>query len=106
MNGTGPLLDARAVQRNHERASAGYDAAAVLPAELREQMIERLGWIAFEPDTVLDLGCGTGHAAVALSRRWPKARIVAVDFAPGMLREGAHRRGGFRSGHVARSRAA
>jgi malonyl-CoA O-methyltransferase len=50
-------------------------------------MIERLGWIAFEPQTVLDLGCGTGHAAVALGRRWPKARVIAVDFAPGMLRE-------------------
>ncbi len=89
MNSSGRMLDARAVQRNHERASAGYDAVAVLAAELREQMIERLGWIAFEPDTVLDLGCGTGHAAVALGHRWPKARVVAVDFAPGMLREAA-----------------
>jgi len=84
------LLDARAVRRNADRASATYDASAVLQAELRKQMIERLGWIAFEPATVLDLGCGTGHAAVALGRRWPKARVIAVDFAPGMLREATH----------------
>jgi malonyl-CoA O-methyltransferase len=37
----------------------------------------------------VDLGCGTGHAARALGARWPKARVIAVDFAPGMLREAA-----------------
>jgi malonyl-CoA O-methyltransferase len=83
------LLDARAVRRNADRACATYDQSAVLQAELRSQMIERPGWIAFEPGTVLDLGCGTGHGAMALAARWPKARIVAVDFAPGMLRVAA-----------------
>jgi malonyl-CoA O-methyltransferase len=81
------LLDPEAVRRHADRASATYDGFAVLAARLRAQMIERLGWIAFEPDTVLDLGCGTGHAAIALASRWPKARVVALDFAPGMLRE-------------------
>jgi malonyl-CoA O-methyltransferase len=81
------LLDARTVRRNADRASATYDESAVLQAELRKQMIERLGWIAFEPATVLDLGCGTGHGAIALAVRWPKARVVALDFAPGMLQQ-------------------
>lgn len=81
------LLDTEAVRRYADRASASYDEFAVLAARLREQMIERLGWIAFEPETALDLGSGTGHAAIALARRWPKARVVALDFAPGMLRE-------------------
>ncbi|MEX2149468.1 MAG: malonyl-ACP O-methyltransferase BioC [Steroidobacteraceae bacterium] len=83
------LLDDRAMRRNADRASATYDESAVLQAELRMQMIERLGWIAFEPATVLDLGCGTGHGAIALAARWPNARVIAVDFAPGMLREAA-----------------
>ena len=81
------LLDLDAVRRYADRASASYDEFAVLAARLREQMIERLEWIAFEPATVLDLGCGTGLAAIALARRWPKARVIALDFAPGMLRE-------------------
>jgi malonyl-CoA O-methyltransferase len=50
-------------------------------------MIDRLDWIAFTPESILDLGCGTGHAALALARRWPKARVIAADFSPGMLRE-------------------
>ena len=81
------LLDPAAVRRHADRASSTYDEYAVLAARLRAQMIERLGWISFEPEVVLDLGCGTGHAAIALAGRWPKARIVALDFAPGMLLE-------------------
>jgi len=84
-------LDPVAVRRNADRASAGYDAAAVLQGRVREQMIARLDWIAFEPAVVVDLGCGTGHGAAAFCRRWPAARVIAVDFAPGMLQETARR---------------
>jgi malonyl-CoA O-methyltransferase len=87
MSGRNRLLDPAAVRRHADRASATYDEHAVLAARLRAQMIERLGWIAFEPEVVLDLGCGTGGGANALANRWPKARIIALDFAPGMLRE-------------------
>jgi malonyl-CoA O-methyltransferase len=81
------LLDRRAIRRNLERASSTYDEAAVLPARVRDELIERLDWIAFTPQSVLDLGCGTGHAAAALAARWPRARVLAFDVAPGMLRE-------------------
>ena len=84
-------LDREAARRNADRASATYDASAVLQARLRQQMIDRLEWIAFKPEVIVDLGCGTGHAAAALSRRWPEARVIAVDSAPGMLREAARR---------------
>ena len=36
-------------------------------------------------EQVLDVACGTGHAAVALARRLPRGRVTAVDFSPGML---------------------
>ena len=80
-------LDAGAVRRQFDRASASYDDSAVLQARVRQQLLDRLEWIAFEPDVVVDLGCGTGHAAQALAGRWPRAHVVAVDIAPGMLRE-------------------
>lgn len=91
-----PLFDRAAIRRYAERASAGYDAAAVLAQELRTAMLRRLDFIAFTPASILDLGCGTGEGAVALAVRWPQARVVALDLAPAMLeavkgRDGAAR---------------
>ncbi len=89
MSGAQRLLDAGVVLRQFERASATYDESAVLQARVRRQLLDRLDWIAFAPEVVVDLGCGTGHAAQALAERWPRARVIAVDIAPGMLRETA-----------------
>jgi malonyl-CoA O-methyltransferase len=80
-----PLLDRAAIRRYADRASAGYDGAAVLARELRDAMLRRLDFIAFTPATILDLGCGTGEGAAALAARWPAARVVALDLAPAML---------------------
>jgi malonyl-CoA O-methyltransferase len=90
------LLDAAAVRVHFDRASATYDESAVLQTRVRQQLLERLEWIGFEPELVVDLGCGTGHAARALSQRWPAARVVAVDIAPGMLRAAARLEGASR----------
>jgi malonyl-CoA O-methyltransferase len=88
-----PLLDRAAIRRHAERASARYDESAVLAADLRAQMIRRLDWVAVTPDTVLDLGCGTGHGAAALAARWPRARVIALDASPAMLDQVARRAG-------------
>jgi len=45
---------------------------------------------------VLDAGAGTGAACRALKTRYPKARVLAVDSALGMLRGAAARRSWFR----------
>jgi malonyl-CoA O-methyltransferase len=82
-----PLLDRVAIRRHFAKASATYDESAVLAEQLRDQMIGRLDWINFTPEAILDLGCGTGHGAARLAARWPKARIVALDSSPAMLRE-------------------
>ena len=86
-----PLLDRTAIRRNFGKASATYDESAVLAEQLRDQIIGRLDWISYTPEAILDLGCGTGHGAARLAARWPKARIVALDVSPAMLREAAKR---------------
>lgn len=40
-----------------------------------------------EPKLILDVATGTGDLAIALARRIPHARIVAVDLSEGMLAE-------------------
>ena len=85
------LLDRRAIRRNQARASATYDEAGILQERVRRELIRRLEWIAFTPDSILDLGCGTGHGAAALAARFPRARVLAFDVVPSMLRQAGER---------------
>ncbi|MGD2084022.1 MAG: malonyl-ACP O-methyltransferase BioC [Chromatiales bacterium] len=86
MSGPGQSIDKREARRAFERAATGYDEAAVLQREIGERLLERLDYVRLEPRRILDLGAGTGRAAGALARRYPKARVIAVDFALSMLR--------------------
>jgi malonyl-CoA O-methyltransferase len=96
-SGMGPYcLDTRWIRRSFDRASASYDASAVLQREVRSLLLERLDLTALAPRVVLDAGAGTGEACRALKARYPKARVLAVDSAPGMLRAAAARRSWFR----------
>ncbi|HAW82091.1 MAG TPA: class I SAM-dependent methyltransferase, partial [Balneola sp.] len=39
----------------------------------------------FQPERVLDLGCGTGKHLVKLAERFPEAKIIGVDASKEML---------------------
>jgi len=82
-----PLLDKRVVRRSFDRAAATYDAAAVLQHEVCRRSLGRLDFIHHAPLRILDAGCGTGNAWRGLAARYPGARLVALDLAPGMLRQ-------------------
>jgi malonyl-CoA O-methyltransferase len=80
-------LDRVRLRASFERASASYEAAAGLQARIAAELLERLEPFRFAPAVVLDLGCGTGRVTGELKRRYPRACVVALDLAPGMLRE-------------------
>ncbi len=86
-----PPIDRRQVRRSFGRAAASYDDAAVLQAEVRDRLLDRLQWVRLSPLRILDLGAGTGQALPALAARYPEAEIVALDLTPGMLRVAASR---------------
>jgi malonyl-CoA O-methyltransferase len=81
-----PPLDTRQVRRAFGRAAATYDAHAVLQHEVGQRLLERLDYFEEAPQRVLDLGCGTGAASIAMRRRWKPAQVIAVDLALPMLR--------------------
>ena len=91
-----PLFDTRQVRRAFSRAAHGYDAAAALQHEVESRLLESLDYFGHgserpAPDLVVDLGSGPGTGARALRKRWPRARVVAVDIALPMLREARRR---------------
>jgi malonyl-CoA O-methyltransferase len=89
-------LDRRAVRRAFERAAPGYDAVAVLQDRVRAELLERLALVRLVPETVIDLGTGTGAGARELRRRYGGKQVVAVDLAEAMLRQAARHQGWFR----------
>lgn len=88
-------LDHKAVRRRFEKAAAGYDDHAVLQREVADRLLERLEFVRRPVHDVLDLGCGTGQATGQLLKRYPKARLLALDLALGMLQL-SRRRGSWR----------
>jgi malonyl-CoA O-methyltransferase len=90
------VLDRRAVRAAFDRASATYDAAAVLQSRVREELLSRLDLIKVVPDVVVDLGCGTGEGARRLKDRYRGALVIGLDPAFGMLRETRRRSGWLR----------
>ena len=85
------LPEKRAVRRAFERAAARYGKSAFLQREIGERLVAHLEPIRIEPKRILDLGSGPGVAFEALCERYPKAELIALDLAFGML-EAARRR--------------
>jgi len=81
------FLDPRHVRRAFDRASSTFDANAAIHTELRQRLLERLDVVKLQPQTVLDLGAGTGHAARALQDRYRSATVVAADISVRMLEQ-------------------
>jgi len=82
-------LDRAWVRTAFDRASATYEATAVLQSRVAAELLSRLEPFDFSPRTLLDLGAGTGRIAAELKRRYRRARVIALDLAPGMLRAAA-----------------
>lgn len=68
-----------------EASAAHYDEVAVLQREVASRLLERLDLLKMTPTSILDLGSGTGFCSEALGKRYPQARIVALDLAEAML---------------------
>jgi ubiquinone/menaquinone biosynthesis C-methylase UbiE len=42
----------------------------------------------FQPERILDIGCGLGHNSLPLATAFPEAQVIAIDIAAPMLRYG------------------
>jgi malonyl-CoA O-methyltransferase len=89
-------IDKADVRAAFDRASSTYEAAAVLQARVAAELLSRLEPFDFHPQVILDLGAGTGRAASELKRRYRRSLLIALDLAPGMLRQAARHQHFFR----------
>ena len=73
------------VTRQFDRLAPDWDA--VVSPEHLAPLEAALAAIAGEPKQALDVGTGTGAAALAVARRYPGCEVVGVDLSPRMVEE-------------------
>ncbi|CAM5468927.1 methyltransferase domain-containing protein [Eoetvoesiella caeni] len=67
------------------------DEAQFLYGEIAQRMLQRLGYVRIDPNTLLDAGCGAGHAIEPLRARFPNIDYTGLDFCPALLQTAAER---------------
>jgi malonyl-CoA O-methyltransferase len=77
-------IDRGAARRRFERAAQTYEESSRLEAEVAARMLERLDYVKLAPRRILDAASGPPRRALA--KRYPKAEVIALDFALAMLR--------------------
>lgn len=78
-------LDKKLIRQSFNLAADHYDDVAVLQREVGQRIIERLELIKIKPQTILDVGAGTGSVSRSLGSFYNKARLLSLDIAPRML---------------------
>ena len=81
-----PGIDRRAARRRFDKAAPTYSEAARLEAEAATRMLERLDYVKLAPRRILD--AASGPPGRTLGKRYPQAKVIALDFSLGMLRAG------------------
>lgn len=72
------------IRQSFERAAPTYDSAAEIQRQICSQLVGSLP-TGLHAEHLLDAGCGTGYALGLLQKRFPEARLLALDFASAML---------------------
>ena len=68
-----------------ERAAGHDDDAAFLLREIGGRLLERLDLLKLKPETILDVGCGTGMVTALLMKKYRKAWVIGLERAPAMV---------------------
>ena len=90
------IFDNKAIRRAFGRAAAHYTQHARLQSEVADRLLDRLDGLELDPGTIVDLGCGPGVQARALSQLFGDARVVAMDWSLPMLERARVERGWLR----------
>jgi len=75
------------IRNTFNSASSNYDDNAFLQNEIANRLAEKLKVISIKPQTIIDLGSGTGFLSNKTAEIFPNANLVCVDFAQKSLLE-------------------
>jgi trans-aconitate 2-methyltransferase len=73
------------VTRFFDSVAEGWDERFANDPERLEPLSAALDLLPAAPHRVLDVGTGTGAAAMLVADRWPAAEVTGIDVAPAMI---------------------
>lgn len=79
------LSNLQAIRNRFDHLAPAYDSHAALEQEVCIRLLDKTSFHRREPQSILDLGCGTGFGAARLKQLFRKARVTGVDTSLGML---------------------
>ena len=80
------MIDKLYKRKVFNRAASSYDKHSMLQDKISDHLYDKLALINIDPQSVLDLGCGTGRNGVRLSERFKAGNLVNYDLSDKMLR--------------------
>jgi malonyl-CoA O-methyltransferase len=87
-------IDRNKVGRSFHRQAAEYDRYASVQKRVVSRLISLVHTHAFRvPETILDIGCGTGQLLSALREQYPHSRLYGLDLAYNMTQCASERLG-------------
>jgi len=86
------MIDKVLARLSFEKAASSYDEAAVLQREIGNRLLDRLDYIRFQPQRILDVGAGTGTCSYQLAEQYKNTEIFILDFATAMLQQARQKR--------------
>jgi malonyl-CoA O-methyltransferase len=86
------MLNSKHIRRRFERSASDFDKADFVHAATRDGLLARIEPLLIQAKTVVDLGTATGTANRLLNKRFPKARVIAIDIAHNMLQKARKRK--------------
>ncbi|MCP4830760.1 MAG: methyltransferase domain-containing protein [Gammaproteobacteria bacterium] len=78
-------LDQKLLRKACDQIAPAYNSNDFFCAETRARLLERLDLVSLTPNTILDLGAGTGLAVSPLQARFKDADIIKLDWSAAML---------------------
>lgn len=87
MNQPVPTFNQEDLIKNLKKAALTYEQSAVVEQEVAQRLCERLDYMKIQPKIILELGAGTGICTRLLEKRYPRAKLFAVDLSLDMLRQ-------------------
>ena len=79
------MIDKNFKRKVFNRSAKSYDKFSKLQDKISDSLFDRLDLSKISPESIIDLGCGTGRNSLLLKKRFKKALLINFDFAEEML---------------------